>query len=232
MPVNIVSWSGGKDSTAMLYYLLYEKEIENVIVLYVDTGIVVPDTSVYVEELQKDWGFDLRVVFPEKSYFTLLEEKRFFPSIPILWCLRELKKVPINDFLVWVERDTIKNVFVGVRKAESLYRNIHYARKIRVVSRKHKIINIYPILDWSDRDVVTYFQKNKLPVNAGYEKLGISSCYVCPFLHRKYYLRLRREYPCLFDVILKYEKMLGHRVMSENVELASVAQQTFLVGGP
>lgn len=224
---NIVSWSGGKDSTAMLYYLLYEMEIQDLTVVYMDTTIVTPDVPAYIDQIQKDWNFDLVILKPIKTFWELLEEKRFFPTIKYLWCLRELKKKP---FKTWVtnQLDSIKNIFIGVRRAESPYRNKHYTDKIRVTSRPDKIINLYPLLDWSNRDVEQYFKKNNIPKNPAYEKLGISSCYVCPFLHKKHYLRLRSQYPRHYETIRKYESRIHRTAMCEMVSLTDLAAQQTL----
>lgn len=81
--VNLLSISGGKDSTAMLL-LAYERGIEPDLV-FADTGHEHPETYAYVEYLndwcQKNWGREIQVV--KADFSSKFEERR--ENIQKIW---------------------------------------------------------------------------------------------------------------------------------------------------
>src|SRR5690606_19477352 len=61
--VNVISISGGKDSTA-LWLLAREMETENMKVIFSDVGHEHPETYKYIEYLQKELG-EITIIKPD-----------------------------------------------------------------------------------------------------------------------------------------------------------------------
>lgn len=114
------------------------------------------------------------------------------PTVQIAYCCEDYKHNP-----KYVDECSI----VGVRKAESIKRKKRTAfeAKNKTTLKKNKplidayfkencqsvgtasIIQLKPIIDWSDDDVWGYIQKYKLPVNPEYKKKKKRiGCKVCP----------------------------------------------------
>lgn len=113
------------------------------------------------------------------------------PTVQIAYCCEDYKHNP----------DYVDNCsIVGVRKAESVKRKKRTAFefKNKTTSKKHKslvdsyfeencqsvgsasVIQLKPIIDWSDDDVWGYIQSHKLPVNPEYKIYKRVGCTVCP----------------------------------------------------
>lgn len=113
------------------------------------------------------------------------------PTVQIAYCCEDYKHNP-----KYVDECSI----VGVRKAESTKRKKRTAfeAKNKTTLKRNKplidsyfnencqsvgtasIIQLKPIIDWSDDDVWSYIRKHKLPVNPEYKKKKRVGCKVCP----------------------------------------------------
>lgn len=113
------------------------------------------------------------------------------PTVQIAYCCEDYKHNP----------DYVDNCsIVGVRKAESVKRKKRTAFefKNKTTSKKHKklvdsyfeencqsvgsasVIQLKPIIDWSDDDVWGYIHWHKLPINPEYKLYKRIGCTVCP----------------------------------------------------
>lgn len=113
------------------------------------------------------------------------------PTVQMAYCCKNYKHNP-----KYVDECSI----VGVRKAESIKRKSRTAfeAKNKTTLKKNKplidsyfeencqsvgaasVIQLKPIIDWSDKDVWDYIQKYKLPINPEYKKSKRVGCKVCP----------------------------------------------------
>lgn len=113
------------------------------------------------------------------------------PTVQIAYCCEDYKHNP-----KYVDECSI----VGVRKAESPKRKERTAfeAKNKTTLKKNKtliddyfeencqsvgtasIIQLKPIIDWSDDDIWGYIRRHKLPINPEYKKRKRVGCKVCP----------------------------------------------------
>jgi len=115
----IVSWSGGHDSTVALHLALRYWQDWNPHIIFVDTGITLPETLDYIKEISELWGFEPTVLKPEIDFWEYV--KRYgFPFFKRLWCRRLLKMAPIRKYLNSLPGWKI--VVIGVRRRESVQR--------------------------------------------------------------------------------------------------------------
>ncbi len=207
MRKKFVSFSGGKDSLVTLHKLLYEWN-KNFEVIYVDTGLSLPECNEYVKEICEEFGVKLNVIKAKRNFWETVEQWGF-PTRPgwKRWCMMELKMKPLKEFI-----PKFSVVALGIRKGESSYRKKFYQETI-IWSEYLTAWEYFPILEWSNEDIERYIEKYKLKVNPCYKLYGFGgNCYFCPFrVDKKYYLRLRLHHPELFKKIIEYEAKMRNK---------------------
>lgn len=142
-----VAYSGGKDSDVCLQ-LAQEAGIRYR-AIYRNTTIDPPGTIAHVQSM----GVEIRR--PKESFFQLVAKKGF-PNRFSRFCCEVLKEYKILDKCI-----------MGVRKSESSKRNERYNEptECRFYGRKteeNHVEAIYPILDWTDDDVLAFIEDRHL----------------------------------------------------------------------
>ena len=227
-----IFWSGGKDSTVVLHLTLKVWRDLNPRVVFIDTGITLPETLEYVEKLSEEWSLNLTILKPKIDFWNYVA-KNGFPHAKSLWCRRLLKLEPIKKFLS--QFHGYKLCVLGIRKSESRQRFMApWYQKTFERHRKFKFTyNLNPILDWSEKQVEDYIRRAQIPVNPSYKIFGRSGCYYCPFVaNKQYYLTLKRVHPELFEKIVYAEQKLrpgkSSLYTNKKVFISKLSPQTFL----
>lgn len=159
--VNLVSFSGGKDSTVVLQHVLRAigDTGKKLYIVTADTLMEIPYFQGYVNRsrsLIRDFitakGINAEVitVTPKtKNTFWVSVLGKGYPAahMGFRWCTGVLKIDPITRFTRVVTKGHTFTVFVGVRSAESALRARIYKQK------DYKAHHYAPILDWSAHDV-------------------------------------------------------------------------------
>jgi len=117
----VISTSYGNDSVAMIQWAK-EQNLQDVFVIFVDTGWAAPGWLDRVHRLEK-WvesiGFAPVHIASEVSFEELMLRKKGFPSQRYQWCSGILKGIP---FLTWIDEMDKENasiVMIGKRREES-----------------------------------------------------------------------------------------------------------------
>jgi len=185
-----VSFSGGKDSLVTLYLTL--KALGSVPVLFNDTGIELPGTREYVEEISQELSLELIIADAGNAFHSSFE---VFgpPARDYRWCCKVIKLAPISSVVSKLfPRGAVS--IVGVRKYESGAR----ARSPRVWVNKWlpKLISASPIMDWTALDVWMYIFMRGLKVNPmysmGFDRLG---CWLCPACNVADFVKVKDRFP-------------------------------------
>lgn len=171
--MNIVSFSGGKDSTTVLQHVLAAMEGtgRKLYIVTSDTLMEIPYFQNYVDAVKRNLrdyiasqAINAEVVTVRPAYkysFWVSVLGRGYPAahMGFRWCTGKLKIEPITQFtksaIASVGDDW--RVFVGVRSAESLLRARIYKQK------DYKPNHYAPILDWSSHDVWEYLLTEPCP---------------------------------------------------------------------
>lgn len=181
-----VGFSGGKDSQAVLE-LVKMAGVRYRAVYNVTTN----DPADNVRFIKHHYP-DVEFSIPEKSYFQLIAQKGV-PTIHSRWCCELFK-----------ERAGFGcTVLTGVRKEESAkrakYNDIAFygskrnrnlnldemeMNEFRCVGGKDEIL-VYPILEWTEKDVWDFIALRGLPVNPCYKTHKRVGCVFCPFARPK-----------------------------------------------
>lgn len=157
-----VAYSGGKDSDVILQ-LAKEAGIRYR-TIYRNTTIDPPGTIAHVERMGAE------ILRPKETFFQLVAKKGF-PNRFSRFCCEKLKEYKIMDKCI-----------MGVRKSESSKRNERYNEptECRFYGRKteaNHVEAIYPILDWTDNDVLAFVEDRHLTLApVYYTSRGKSTC--------------------------------------------------------
>ena len=198
LPV-VVSFSGGKDSLAT--YLLVEKALGKVPILFNDTGLELPETVEYVRRFAEKKKLKLLVADAGKKFYEALKVMGP-PARDYRWCCKVAKLSPIASL---VNREFPEGVlsFVGQRALESARRAI----SPRVWRNRWlpKIVAASPIQYWSALDVWLYLIREKVEFNPlyleGFDRLG---CWLCPATELGELEAVAEKHPELWKWWVKY----------------------------
>jgi len=112
--------SGGKDSTALFLWYIYESglPLSKLIATICDTGNEDDFTYRFVEMLSRI--HPIRVIQPERDFWELAEWKQRFPSGQARFCTQWLKVIPSREFVLDLMRQGKEVLLMnGVRRGES-----------------------------------------------------------------------------------------------------------------
>ena len=196
---HIVSFSGGKDSTAMLLRMLEEKMPIDFI-LYCDTGKDFPDMIEHIEKvkqyIKQKYDKDITVLKSDKSfdYYMFEYEKTKgknkgkkgygWATMRCRWCTTLLKNKIINDFLKQFKEEGYIE-YVGIA----------YDEPKRVKDKE------YPLVNWkmTEADCLQFCYDRGFNYNGLYEHFDRLSCWCCPLKSLKELKILYKFYPDLWQ---------------------------------
>ncbi len=158
-PHAYVSWSAGKDSTAMTH--LVAQVIPDVRAFSIKDDCDYPGERKYVTELARAWGVQLDIVAPSFSLQQWLKDHdaEFGEDL-------HSRGVEFSDlaFYSLLEEYRTANgspgTYIGLRKAESENRERNRAFNGLIYKRRGVEVICQPICDWSDVDLFAYLFDN------------------------------------------------------------------------
>ena len=185
-----VLWSGGKDSTASLLWVLNNVRNADFNVLYIEiTGNTDQRCNDYVLKTADSFGIEDRLIFHRALYkgldFYQLMERWGVPVIKYRWCLYKLK-IPAFQSV------PTKFIVSGTRKSDSkvrekIVREISYSRFIGKWS-------FNPIWDWNREQVLDYLKDHGVKLNPCYDVLGHSgNCCYCPYADKEHIIKTLKD---------------------------------------
>jgi len=163
----IVSTSFGIQSAVLLHMVAAQRP--DVPVVFIDTGFLFDETYRFAAELEQQLGLNVRVYKPALSPQQLVE------SHGELWAAGEDGLAQYNQ-IVKVEpmQRAIKELrplawLSGVRRLQAS------SRSNRPVSDEQwGVAKMYPLIDWTDRDVYRYLKKHDLSYHPLWEQGYVS----------------------------------------------------------
>lgn len=193
-------FSGGKDSLVATHYVMTELEDFDIdkYVVYVDTGVMLPTTTPYVESVCREFGWNLKIL-----YGNFFEKAKVWgmPTMRRRWCCYECKLKPIIEFVKPLRPQRAE--ITGLRRDESFKR----AKLPQLIFGKATYSWKYaPIISWVEKDVLAYIRNHKLRMPPNY-RIGIKETCQCGcFSSRKQLLALKGQFPELFQRFIELEK--------------------------
>lgn len=202
---HILSLSGGKDSTALAFFIKenmpeIHKKIEYV---FCDTECELPGTYDYLNKIEIFLEKPILRLKPDKSFEHLMEVQSYFPSPIKRWCTVELKAKPFEKYiknLFQIENKDIVYLYIGIRADE--LKRAKYNKY-----NNQKIKEVYPFVDNGimKNDVLDILSSSGIGLPDYYKWSNRSGCYFCPFQTKMNWLNLHKFHPDLFLKAKKYE---------------------------
>ncbi len=179
----VLSFSGGKDSTASADLVIKALSNAGLTHLFGDTTLEFPQTYEYAERYRKSHNFcEFKIAKNTDQDFMKVCEDIGPPARMMRWCCSMFKTGPITRVLNRKYGNMQILTFYGIRAAESAAR-----KKYEEVSENTESVKIQkqtvasPIFYWKDIDVWLYLLGEKVDFNdayrLGYDRVG---CWCCP----------------------------------------------------
>jgi len=223
----LIQFSGGRDSMAMLG--LVREVTDDFVCCYMATGLEFKGIIQFVKSTCAELGVRLLISNPSMykgNLFKRIERFQSFPGLIATWCCRDLKLRPQKKlFQATFGKGATLYKLEGIRLSESIRRKYIYkdysGNPIREDGEHRGTYEVFPIINWTDSDVLNYLKMKGLPTMGHYKKFGVSGCSFCPFYGPDIYRRV-------FSVMPEYQ--LYRRVIEwENrLEKPSVSGYYFL----
>lgn len=164
---HIVSSSFGAQSAVMLH--LVTQQQPGIPVVLIDSGYLFPETYQFVDKLTARLALNLKVYSPERSgaWQEARHGKRWEQGLDGLEAYNQENKVaPMQRA---IEELGVGTWFSGLRRDQTIER-----AKTPFVERSGDRFKVYPIADWTDRDIFDYLKKHDLPYHPLWEKGYVS----------------------------------------------------------
>ena len=203
---HIVSFSGGKDSTAMLLRMLEENmQVDEIV--FVNIGKDFPDMLEHIKQVNfyiaRKYGKLITSLQPCESFdYYMFEHKKTkgknkgkkgygWATMRCRWCTSNLKNRTIDSYL---------------RK----YKEEGYIEYVGIAYDEPKRIKekCYPLANWkmTEKDCLQYCYNKGFNWNGLYEHFDRLSCWCCPFKNLKELKNLYKYCPDLWQQLIEMDK--------------------------
>ena len=206
---HIVSFSGGKDSTAMLLMMI-EKEMQIDEIIFCDTSIEFPQMLDHIDQvedyigrkitrLQAPHDFEYYLAHHIKTKGVNKGKKGYGWAGPRLrWCTSTLKRDVIRKYLKHYQYRT---EYLGIAADE----------EARIHKNKYtsKVTYRFPLYDWNitEKEALQYCYQLGFDWGGLYEKFARVSCYLCPLQPIRALRKLYNDFPELWENMRRLDKL-------------------------
>jgi len=211
-----IAWSGGKDSTALMYLITQDLGYKDILIFSQKDDCDFPDEKTYIENLTDLYHLNTEIVEPKESMWEyILKHKDLDNDIH-----KKTNEVTKIFFLKCIKQFIDKHnpdcVFMGLRNEESKARRINYYLKGDTYFTKYdeSIMHCNPLSKWTATDVFSYMVTKHIPILPLYTKYNIlkdaeslRKSWWIPTgeqIKRGWVLFIKKEYPEL------YRKLKAH----------------------
>lgn len=229
----LVSYSGGKDSTATLLWALEHLPRERLRVVFVDTTVEWPETYEYLDYIERELDVAIdriragdRAMPPrvdgkpredamcyETSLFGMIRKRGRWPGPKYRFCTTYLKLWPLRLYAAEYENPLQID---GCRAAESkrrasypwLDRNGHGNVSSPFLPPSPPVC--HAILDWSERQVWDYLRARHILPNPIYNHATRCGCWCCIMGRPAGVLNFCRLHPDIAQEAADLEQEIGH----------------------
>lgn len=205
IPVNqIISLSGGKDSTAMLLMMLERGEPIHSVVFF-DTGWEFPQMLEHIDLLKKRTGVKIVRLKPTRSFEywmieRILKDRKGYgwPSPMRRWCTREkfnaINKYA-NQYKPWLQ-------CIGYAADES-------ERQSKEIVKRRQNLR-FPLIEWdvTEQQALEYCKKYGYNWGGLYDIFPRVSCFCCPLQRIEQLRKLRKHFPELWQRMLDMDSRI------------------------
>ena len=212
----VLSFSGGKDSTATADVVIKALSNPSLVHIFGDTTLEFPSTMDYA---MRYWDDHPQAIFQiaknnEQDFYDVCEDIGP-PARMMRWCCSMFKTGPITRVINNLYRNQQILTFYGIRKSESVSRSKYNRIEDDAESVKIQQQTVAsPIFFWKDLDIWIYILSEGIDFNdayrLGYDRVG---CWCCPnnnqraqFLSRIYRPEQSKKWR---DFLINFAKKIG-----------------------
>ena len=217
--LTVCSFSGGKDSTAMLLRML-ELGMKVDIILFCDTGLEFPQLYDHIRKVEQKIGREITVVRSKDDFEYLFAYKKIVRKRKTLlaerygmerdgyswagpkmrWCTEKLKNQPREKYLRELRKEYEVIEYVGIAADETyrLERKCNQRDGVRL-----------PLVEWgmTEADCLAYCKERGYDWGGLYEKMHRVSCWCCPLQSLPELRVLHKDFPQLWEQLKKWDSM-------------------------
>jgi len=206
--LHLLSFSGGKDSTALLLKLLEHNQPLDCI-FFCDTGLEFPEMYEHIAKVEKDINKPIIRLKAEKDFKYYMfdvprkqENKETgkmenfkgygWANFRVRWCTVFLKNHVLEHFVQSLKKEHTIIQYVGFALDEKY-------RMERISNKKKKFI--YPLVNWemTEKDCLKYCYSKGYDWNGLYNIFEHVSCWCCPLQSYAELRKLYNYFPQLWD---------------------------------
>ena len=219
--LHVVSFSGGKDSTAMLLRMI-EEGMRVDLILYCDTGLEFPEMEEHIRKVEEYIGREIvKLKNPNGFMYWATEHKRVvrsekipgvkpgdimtgyaWPSMFSRWCTRELKHDVINDYLRSLRKEYELVQYIGIAADEP----------------KRERGENYPLIAWgmTEADCLKYCYDRGFDWGGLYQIWDRVSCWCCPLQGLEDLRKLKKYRPELWERLKEMDRIINEKCTDNN----------------
>lgn len=206
---HILSLSGGKDSTALAFFIKENMPeiFEKMELVFCDTEKEIPETYDYLNKIEVFLGKEITVLKPEIGFDHYMSIYNHLPSIAQRWCTIELKTKVFRKYVDKLFKQNgagVVKLYVGIRADES-------ERTVSSLNNDTCVQAIYPFVDYGlcKKDIESILKKTGIGYSEYYKWRKRSGCYFCFYQSKNDWLNLYEHHPELYKEAMKYEIDVG-----------------------
>ena len=226
-PLQVLSYGGGTQSTAMLIMIANGSLPKPDIVIHADTGSELPETIEFIKTAKDFTEKELKIPFViVKSHLGSLHEwyleNNTIPIIGIRSCTDKFKIRPQRRFMRKIvgnrKGKLLAECWLGITTDEERRRS---DSNVKWCGLKYPLLDDYP----STREECILLNEKQ-----GWKVIK-SGCHCCPYQGGKTWLQLKTDHPTLFNISVEMEKRKikvrgGKRGLYQNILLSDLNKIT------
>ena len=206
---HILSLSGGKDSTALAFFMKdnMPEIFEKLELVFCDTEYELPELYDYLNKIEIFLGKKITKIKPPVNFEHILQTRHYLPHPANRWCTVELKTKPFQSFIknkINKDSNSIINIYIGIR-ADEAHRVNSSTSTLSFTKEK------FPFVEnaINESDVHNILNNSGIGLADFYSWKRRSGCYFCFFQNQMDWLLLNEHYPDLFEKAANME--LAHK---------------------
>ncbi len=202
---HILSLSGGKDSTALAFFIKdnMPEVFEQMELVFCDTGLELDEVYDYLNKIEIFLGKKITRIKPHKSFDDYLLSFKILPSPFRRWCTILLKTQPFRNYVLTKIGDETEKAVI------KLYIGITFDEKERALGAKFEnvIQEQFPFIEHriTAKDGVDILNKAGIGLPDFYQWKSRSGCYLCFYQSKLTWVRLYERHPDLYKKAMNYE---------------------------